>query len=391
MEDWQELVQRFQDVRFNRNSTALQESQLNGEVRTVRWLQVIPLQGTRYYTSVDLVEFTQIGNAIEGTFRRLSPDSEVGYLWNIRGYAQGDEAFYYAFLADNESGAVSVGAMSLMVADFRPRNYKGQYSRRDLPAGGDWELALRRVEWYKKLPSRYLQQVALLDLDNTLCRGWTILSLARSDAFRDLDGISALRDAVDDAKERYGHKEVNHDTFATETAEAYAKFATLNPPYALEQAASAYVRFDLKSSLFSFAKPLVQALRDRDVAPILVTGAPLELGRQIAAELGIEEVHALEVTDGAIVRNTSTAKGKREIVADCARASRDIVLAAGDSESDLPLMTYAPIKLASPDLLAASPGLKGGQTYEFTPSTDWEHLRLWLEPKLPDPSYPRIL
>ena len=184
MRDWEELLSRARDVRYGKSSEAASNDEPESAQRSAKWLQVIPLQGTRLYHSVDLVEFTEMGNSIEGTFRRLSPEAEEGYLWKIRGYAQGDDAYYYAFYAHHESAAVSVGAMSLMVADFRPRSYKGQYSRRDLPPGGGWELAHRRVEWYKKLPTRYLNRVALLDLDNTLRKGWTISRLQIASHFR---------------------------------------------------------------------------------------------------------------------------------------------------------------------------------------------------------------
>ena len=215
-------------------------------------------------------------------------------------------------------------------------------------------------------------------------------SLTNSESFQDFEGINELRHDVHSALKRYENRDTDHDSFATETAQSYARFAAVSTTRALEQAASAYVHLELKSTLFAFAKPLVELLRNHDVAPILVTGAPLELGRQIAAELEIEEVHAVEVADGRIVRNTSTAKGKREVVADVARASRSIELAAGDSVVRSSLMAYASITLATQELVAVAPTLNNENTYQFGPETNLDDLQPWLVARLPAPNYPRI-
>ena len=277
MRDWEELLSRARDVRYGKSSEAASNDEPESAQRSAKWSQVIPLQGHDYI--IASISSNSPRWAIPSRdLPSLVTRSGRGYVWKIRGYAQGDDAYYYAFYAHHESAAVSVGAMSLMVADFRPRSYKGQYSRRDLPPGGGWELAHRRVEWYEKLPTRYLNRVALLDLDNTLRKGWTILSLTNSESFQDFEGINELRHDVHSALKRYENRDTDHDSFATETAQSYARFAAVSTTRALEQAASAYVHLELKSTLFAFAHPLVELLRNHDVAPILVTGAPLELG-----------------------------------------------------------------------------------------------------------------
>jgi phosphoserine phosphatase len=390
MHAWQELVQYASARRSTRRTSG--SSGISGATtaRPVEWLQVIPEHGSRSYTSIDLIEFTHTEGLLDGTFVRLFPAEEAGFLWNIRGYSQGDDAFHYAFRAHGDTGAVSVGAMSLMVSDFRPRNYKGRYSRRDLPASGEWVLVNRKVEWYKRLPSRYLNRVALIDFDNTLRSGWTLLSLATSAAFHDLVGIEQFRAEVDIARSSHESSESSHDTFATETAQAYANLAKVNTPRDLEQAASTYVHLELKRNLFPFSKPLVAKLRDHDIAPILVTGVPSDLARQIGAELAIEEVYGVEVTDGAILRNTGTAEGKREVVSRIARESREIVLAAGDSESDLPLMSFASIVLAKAGLVSKDSSLDGTETYQFAANTEWLDLEAWLDERLPVANFPRL-
>lgn len=107
--------------------------------------------------------------------------------------------------------AVSAGAVSLLTDSTRPLFYAGIYVSRTASTGAGWTLVERQIEWHQVLPSRYLPRVALLDLDNTLVHGWSLLSWARSDHADGLTGIEDLRTDLDNAENEYLEGRITHD------------------------------------------------------------------------------------------------------------------------------------------------------------------------------------
>jgi phosphoserine phosphatase len=357
---------------------------------TAYWFQVIPKQMTRDYMSVDLVSATSIGSSISGTMQRLHPADESTLRWEFSGLSQGNDAIFLTFGPTERNRAVSVGAVSLLTEWGRPLKYAGYYSRREHSTDPGWDLVNRRIEWHQQLPSRYLPRIALLDLDNTLVRGWSLLSWARSDDADGLSGIDALRAGLDDAEAQYAGRRISHDNFAVKTANLYAEMVSANDPHAIDDSVDNYVNKGFSRRLLPFTQSLLRILRLHDVAPVLVTGAPTELVARIATKLGIEEAHAMVVRDGTVIKNTGTTEGKREAIGTFDYSEREIVFAAGDSLSDMPLLATAGICMATAPLLADLSAGFAADKFAFDETTTAAAVSNWLESRLPPPIFPRI-
>ena len=207
------------------------------------------------------------------------------------------------------------------------------------------------------------RRVALLDWDNTLHYGWTmepwvrfLVDRGQAPASLAANGEQLTREYLDGTLG--GHSELAHRAntlYATAAAGwATADVAALVGPY-LEEVDRPLV--------FGFVPALLAWLVDHGIEPVVVTGAPTELVAPYVEPAGGRVVGlTLAESDGrytgVIGRNPGTAEEKARAVAEVLAAGCEVVLGAGDSESDLPLLQAGRRQLvvANPDLARAFPG-----------------------------------
>jgi HAD superfamily phosphoserine phosphatase-like hydrolase len=188
------------------------------------------------------------------------------------------------------------------------------------------------------------ERLACFDWDGTLRPGASMRKWTQY-----LESVHALKPGVYDDSERgyeaYLAGELTHDALVQVTVDLYA--------YGLEGREAALVRahgeqFVAEDSkdVVPFAAHLLHGLRSDGVVTAIVSGSPTEILYPHAARLGIDAVFCteLEVVDGiytgAVVNNGGIASAKQR-VADGLGDRYEIVLALGDSLSDLPLLRAA--------------------------------------------------
>ncbi|HEX7275910.1 MAG TPA: haloacid dehalogenase-like hydrolase [Acidimicrobiales bacterium] len=203
------------------------------------------------------------------------------------------------------------------------------------------------------------RQVAVLDWDNTLHDGWTLEPWVRFLVDRGqapvslaVEGEQLTRDYLEGRLD--GHSDLAHRAntlyAAAAAGWATADVAALVGPY-LDQVDRALV--------FGFVPALLQWLVERGIEPVVVTGAPTELVAGYVEPAGGRVVGLALVEDGgrftgAVRRNPGTGEEKARAVAELRDEGYDVVLGAGDSESDLPLL-----EAGRHQLVVGNPGLAG--------------------------------
>ncbi len=152
--------------------------------------------------------------------------------------------------------------------------------------------------------------------------------------------------------------------------------------------------------VYPFVPALLAWLVDHGIEPVVVTGAPAELVAAYVEPAG-GRVVGLTLAEssgrytGAIGRNPGPAAEKTRAVAEVLADGCEVVLAAGDSVSDLPLLQAGRRQLvvANPDLALAFPGhvAAGGAPVDHRPPTwsgRWRQLSRRLSGR-PRPLRPR--
>jgi len=185
--------------------------------------------------------------------------------------------------------------------------------------------------------------VALLDWDNTLHDGWTLEPWVRylveqgvAPARLGIEGERLTRDYLEGRLD--GHSDLAHraNTLYASAAAGWrtSDVAGLVGPFL------AAVDGPL---VFGFVPALLAWLVDHGVEPVVVTGAPTELvapyvepagGRVV----GLTLMESAGRYTGAIRRNPGTADEKARVGAEVEGDGHEVVLGAGDTESDLPLL-----------------------------------------------------
>lgn len=386
IDSWNELIDYAREVRKVGSAVQIETSSKSIE----RWYQVISPRPGREFTTIDVVDLFVVERHEAGrpvgrlgaNIRRVFPqvEGEIGLRWYAEGHANG-AAYFFEFTPEGGMQSASSGTINISASGFRPLFYRGFYVRRNVSEDYPDPLVTRDLEWHSTLPTKHLPHVAILDLDNTLRSGWSIVSWVGSETMVGLVGADRLQRLIEEMHSSYLNNHISHDDFAAQSSIAYAEFISLNNLEAVQRAAKAYVSHELDRVLYSFAKPLIAALRRLHIAPILVTGAPQELAVEISQELNIEEVYSLVVENGTAI-NPGTADGKRRVVSAVSAAGRRLLLAAGDSDSDIPLMRLAPLRIVSPmlnQLLESDPTV---EVFEFTEGTSASQMVAWLEANL---------
>jgi phosphoserine phosphatase len=328
----------------------------------VTFPEIDPIQGPvgRLFTAIDTAEFEAHGEDIHVDHHRIAPEdpNEFGLRWR----AAGIEREGYRFLTFASLDSVrnrSFGATALRrVGDAREEHYDGYYFRPSDPAGGQpFQLERRRVAWFKSPPLGAWPRVALLDWDNTLHRGWTLVAWCE---FLESEGLIPAGEEVTEKLRTLladYPKGQSHDELAAHSSEVYANARRTLAPDDLREAAKRFVTNPRRFQPYRWVAPFLRGLTSLGIAPIIVSGAPTEVLTQwatprasiLAACFGLDAPNATSVALpneflAAIVPgqiNPATTHGKQYLVDQLKRTKRRIVLAVGDSVSDSALWEAA--------------------------------------------------
>src|SRR5205823_6662982 len=131
-------------------------------------------------------------------------------------------------------------------------------------------------------------------LDNTLVADWTIRpwlqALARRPDWR--KSATACAAEIEQFVDEFRNGTLDHDSLVDRCEQAYVALMTGRSTSEVDDAAAVF--FESRKNRkreHDFVRPLVDYLRERGVAPIIVSGAPGELVSRYARSLGITEWH----------------------------------------------------------------------------------------------------
>lgn len=199
--------------------------------------------------------------------------------------------------------------------------------------------------------------MALLDFDGTLREGWTLSAVLEDLALGHEPAARALRH-FGVAAHRYRSGRISHDDLVL-LAESELSGALLGLSRRLVRDSLRKVGVMSAEELYPFVDPLMKGLRSFDVELYVVTGAPSvavqsALGRfgplnTIGLDLRSDDEGRWEVTS-----NPGGSEHKRRIV-DRLASRNDILLAIGDSASDLPMLEVAEIGVVVGEHMDADP------------------------------------
>jgi phosphoserine phosphatase len=324
----------------------------------VSYPELDPMLGLigRPYTAIDVAELEAHGEDLQIDYRRISPEDESNrdLYWRASGF----EREGYRFLAFASLDPIrnrSFGAVALRrVGDVREEHYEGYYFRPGDPASTHpLQLERRRVAWFRHPPLGAWPRIALLDWDNTLHEGWTLVRWCEFLGQEELiPGDAELAGKLTQLLADYPNG-LSHDELAVQTAELYAHAVSATPPGEIKDAARRFVVDSRRFRPYRWVDSFLRGLCDYGIAPVIISGAPAEvlaawaMNRKeiVAACFGLQAPNATSaalsnefmsaVTPGLV--NPATAEGKQQLVDQLKRTRRRVMLGVGDSASDLPL------------------------------------------------------
>lgn len=190
-------------------------------------------------------------------------------------------------------------------------------------------------------------KIALFDWDGTIRRDFTIntwIEFLTQYRIVTEDTIKMIKDlfAV------YSKRQLSHDQLSDSTANIYALSLKNYENNYIYKLADQFFIEDQKL-LFSFSEMVFSFLRDNDIEVIVISGAPIEVLSQYQRRFYFREIYALESQieygkyTGKVKQNTGTSQAKKDIINQLLNSKKyKVVLAAGNSESDIPLFDAAP-------------------------------------------------
>lgn len=186
-------------------------------------------------------------------------------------------------------------------------------------------------------------QYALFDWDNTLRKGFTIISwaeyLCAKKAIRE-DLYKKLIKQFD----LYRARKLSYRQLATTTTEIYAQALSGIELSFIEELA--YHFFIEDTDVFPFTGKLLGLLKEEGIGVIIVSGSPKIVLQQYADQFSFSEIYGMDIE---VVDNKYTGIVKQDFGADKHRAVEEIcykkrevpLVAFGDSVSDKPLLSIA--------------------------------------------------
>ena len=210
-----------------------------------------------------------------------------------------------------------------------------------------------------------MERYALFDWDGTLREGYTLFEWIGF--LRERGEILSARvlKRHDRLVADYRDGRISHDVLARESCQNYEEGIRGTRVERYEALRSEYHRYDRTRQL-AFAPVLFRWLKDRGIQPVVITGAPVDMIEAYFGEYGIGEAygHRLEMRDGRLTGNALENCGfhkERKVRELAERFGCPPMLAAGDSDSDLPLLLAAKTALVvrgRAETLARVPGGK---------------------------------
>jgi phosphoserine phosphatase len=156
-------------------------------------------------------------------------------------------------------------------------------------------------------------------------------------------------------------KSYKYEVFCGDMADAYAAGLAGKSNDEVLAAAAAFVHDDMVN-IFRFVRPVCGLFSELDIAVIVISGAPEVPLTQYASVLGLEiagalclETHQGRYT-GRWLENCGLSESKQGAVARVS-ASSNVIMAFGDSGSDMPLLDAARFRF-----------LVRGATHHFVPN-----------------------
>ena len=190
-----------------------------------------------------------------------------------------------------------------------------------------------------------MTRYALFDWDGTLREGYTLFEWIEFLRQRGEILSAQMLRCHDRLVEDYRCGRISHDVLARESCLNYENGIRGTEIMRYERLRAAYHPYD-RSRQLTFAPELFKWLRKKKIYPIVVTGAPVDMIGAYFSEYGIDEAygHRLEVRDGRLTGKALENCGfhkEKKVKELAARFGGPPVLAAGDSDSDLPLLLAA--------------------------------------------------
>jgi phosphoserine phosphatase len=331
-----------------RNPTSSESDIIAGVPRT--WYAVIPASTNRAYLSVDRVDIQEFSEThLAGEMVRGWPEGKTGLRWTFSGIGHGREALFFYFAPADPQNLTSMGVAALQVQDERALSYVGSYSRLDHVGTGGVNLANRVYEWHQEIPARMAPQLSILDLDNTLRPGWSIIDWFRAMAADGDEEANRVGIAITGLIGSYRSGALTHDGLAIAVATEYERWAgNHNEEYVFADAL-AYVRRTWRRTLYPFAADLVKLLKERGFPAVLLTGAPQPLAQAYADCLDITWAVGCGHSSAGQLRCNGSGTSKRQFLDLMLTQRREVVVAAGDSSSDQHILDNAHVRIIVDD------------------------------------------
>ncbi len=204
------------------------------------------------------------------------------------------------------------------------------------------------------------RKLALVDWDNTVRPGWTVRDWTYHLEKASLVPTSA-RTSVDEAIERYSIGEIEYAQMAQEVLQALATGLKDQSASLVAAQAPSFVEHD-RIRLYPFVQPLFEALSERGVSLVVISGAPEEVLNAAAAQYELDGIHGttFDIQDGhylgTVKVNQALEPQKRQTVSALVDGPPALI-AIGDSDADLPLLESSQLSLVvdNPDLAGRVP------------------------------------
>ncbi|MCI5148872.1 MAG: hypothetical protein D3916_05700 [Candidatus Electrothrix sp. MAN1_4] len=194
-----------------------------------------------------------------------------------------------------------------------------------------------------------IRKIALFDWDETLRRGitllpWSIFLYENNQLSREaLEKIKACFTAFE-------NHQLSYEEFAVKVVQEYGMGLKDNSAQMLCELAEKFVRVD-KANLSSFTAPLINLLSSNNFLVVVVSGCPDTVLNAYSKILKIDVVFGLSIYKndenftGQVKLNPSLQDVKREVVKKI-RGAHEVIVAAGNSNSDLPLFEHSKLSVA---------------------------------------------
>jgi len=222
-------------------------------------------------------------------------------------------------------------------------------------------------------------RIAVLDWDGTVRRDFTIRSWARFLAARAVISESTVS-LIDGILAQYGEGIIYHDAAAELTANLLAQRLRGCQQQTVLSLAEQYADTD-HQYLYPFASPLFEYLTTHGIGITIISGAPSEVIATYCTKFQFLHIFALEfgtsegLYTGNVEANPGVAHIKKALVNELVhQRNLEIVLSAGNSWSDIPLLEAAPLSLVvdNPTLVTSTITLHlSGKAGEVAMLTDF--------------------